>query len=178
MAILHFKKAYRLSTEKRIFDKLNRMLFNKGLEMIKHGSYDEVLELFNEDMNLIEKIKTGDTSELTKDNEKAAIRALAFMNGNLKKHALEELAKSLLNDEYFTEAYILIGKILWTMGKKREGNIEFWKAEAIDPDHPEIKEFIKIIKPEISEFQKQTNEAIINNDLTRAFILVNKGLSC
>ena len=40
-------------------------------------------------MNLIERIKTGDTSELTKDNEKAAIihyiRALAFMNGNLKK---------------------------------------------------------------------------------------------
>jgi hypothetical protein len=29
------------------------MLFNKGLEMIQQGSYDEVLELFNEDMNLI-----------------------------------------------------------------------------------------------------------------------------
>jgi len=64
------------------------------------------------------------------------------------------------------------------MGKKKEGNMEFWKAEAIDPEHPEIKEFIKIINPEIAEFQKQTNEAIINNDLTRAFILVNKGLSC
>jgi len=46
-------------------------------------------------MNLIEKIKSGDTRELTKDNEKAAIihyiRALAFMNGNLKKEALLEL---------------------------------------------------------------------------------------
>ena len=133
-------------------------------------------------MNLIEKIKSGNTSELTKDNEKAAIihyiRALAFMNGNLKKEALEELTKSLISDEYFTDAYILRGKILWTMGKKKEGNIEFWKAEAIDPEHPEIKEFLKIIKPEVAEFQKQTNEAIINNDLTRAFILVNKGLSC
>jgi tetratricopeptide (TPR) repeat protein len=89
-----------------------------------------------------------------------------------------ELSKSLENDEYFTDAYILRGKILWTMGKKKEGNIEFWKAEAIDPDHPEICEFLKIIKPEIAEFKKQTNEAIINNDLTRAFILVNKGLSC
>ena len=29
------------------------MLFNKGLEMIQQGSYDEVLELFNEDMTLI-----------------------------------------------------------------------------------------------------------------------------
>ena len=47
-----------------------------------------MLELFNEDMNLIEKIKTGNTQGLQKDNEKAAIihyiRALAFMNGNLK----------------------------------------------------------------------------------------------
>jgi len=44
----------------------------------------------------------------------------------------------LLSDEYFTDAYILRGKILWNMGKKKEGNIEFWKAESIDHDHPEI----------------------------------------
>jgi len=62
MAILHFKKAYRLSADILILEKLNKMLFNKGLEMIKQGSYDEVLELFNKDMNLIEKIKTGDTA--------------------------------------------------------------------------------------------------------------------
>jgi len=34
MAILHFKKAYRLSADKNILKKLNKMLFNKGLEMI------------------------------------------------------------------------------------------------------------------------------------------------
>ena len=35
MAILHFKKAYRLSADDRILQKLNTMLFNKGLEMIQ-----------------------------------------------------------------------------------------------------------------------------------------------
>ena len=49
-----------------------------------------------------------------------------------------ELSKSLENDEYFTDAYILRGKILWTMGKKKEGNIEFWKAEDT-ANHPTVK---------------------------------------
>jgi hypothetical protein len=55
----------------------------------------------------------------------------------------------------------LKGKILWSMNKSAEGNEIFWKAESMASDHPEVKEFLKIIVPKADELLKETRYLLV-----------------
>lgn len=74
---------------------------------------------------------------------------------------MEELDQAIKKDDKYIHAYLLKGKLLWSLNKYAEGNEIFWKAENIYNEHPEVKDFLKIIVPKADELLKETRYLLV-----------------
>ena len=66
--------------------------------------------------------------------------------------------------------------MLWSIDKTEDGNEQFWKAHGINPDHPEIIEFLSIMKPKAEAKYQQAMKNIFKKDVEAAFDDIKKGL--
>ena len=103
-------------------------------------------------------------------------RALAYIRAGNKHLALSELGKCLNVDQYNIEALVLKGKLLWSMGKVIEGNQQFWVAHSVNPEHPEVKEFLQIIKPKAEACYEKALQYTLEGNHTGALLSIKKGL--
>lgn len=55
-----------------------------------------------------------------------------------------------------------------------EGNDTMWKAYLIDPQHPELCEFIKRVEPLIKEDIDRSTEHILRGNLDQAWSFLKK----
>lgn len=46
--------------------------------------------------------------------------------------------------------FLFRGKLLWALNKEPQGNLDYWKAESLDPNHPEVQDFLNFINPKIN----------------------------
>ena len=103
----------------------------KGLGLVEEGYCNDALNLLNVD-------KSDDIKFMY-------LRALAYIRAGNKQLAFTEIEHCLEKDPTNVEALILKGKLLWSIdsqNRNEDGNEQFWIAHSLDPDHPEVKEFL------------------------------------
>ena len=104
------------------------------------------------------------------------LRALAFIRAGNKHLAFEEIEKCLEHNSSNVEVLILKGKLLWSIDKMEEGNEQFWIAHSIKPDHTEVIEFLKIMRPKAEKFYESAIKNIFEGNQPGAFQDIKKGL--
>lgn len=62
------------------------------------------------------------------------------------------------------------------MEKHAEGNEMLWRAENLASDHPEVKEFLKMIVPQADELLKETRYLLVQNSHEKCLLNVKRGL--
>lgn len=142
--------------------KLNHLYFLKGLALIEEGYCNDAL-------NLVKTLHSDDIKFIY-------LRALAYIRAGNKFLAFEEIEKCLEKDPTNIEVLILKGKLLWSIDKIEEGNEQFWKAHALNPDHHEVVEFLSIMKPKAEEMYQQAMKNIFKKNLEGAFDNIRQGL--
>ena len=63
------------------------------------------------------------------------IKAHAFALTNYLVYAIHEIEKALKVNSNNIQAFLLRGKILWALNKVPEGNLDYWRAHSLNPDH-------------------------------------------
>ena len=137
-AIANFKKALSLKYREEWQNKLDQLYFLKGLSLIEEGYCNDAL-------NLVKTMNQDDIKFMY-------LRALAFIRAGNKHLAFDEIEKCLEHDSSNVEVLILKGKLLWSIDKMEEGNEQFWIAHSMKPDHAEVIEFLKIMRPKAERF--------------------------
>lgn len=191
-AIIYYKRAQRLMPEAAIEDKIYQLMLRKGQHMLQDGEFDPFLQLCKthpveenqdpeaEDLNSysasLKNILIADPNATLTEAQSTFIRALAYMSENQKSKAIQELNVCTRLDPKNIYAHILKGKIHWSLNQVKEGNQAFWAAHAVDKDHPEVKEFVRIINEKSTNFHKMAVKLYFENDRHKSAFFINKAL--
>lgn len=163
-AIANLRKSLKLKPNKETEQLLKDLCFIKGLTLVDEGKVPSAMYFLEHNFN--------------KDDQYHYLRALGFLSTNEKHLALKELELAInFSPTTATDALVLKGKVLWSLDKKSEGNDSFWKAFNLNSSHPDVKEFVSIMRPMSNEWLEKANKAIFNNDLKLAMYCINKGLN-
>ncbi|KAL4464320.1 hypothetical protein ABPG72_017106 [Tetrahymena utriculariae] len=145
-----------------------------ALQEVAEGSQEQqVLAGLNESNS---ENKAEQNDEKRKRAFQHFLRAYCYVLTYHKSYALEELDLAIQNDNKYIHAFLLKGKLLWSLNKYAEGNEIFWKAENMFNEHPEVRDFLKIIVPKADELLKETRYLLVQNQLDRCLVNVKKGL--
>ena len=75
------------------------------------------------------------------------------------------------------DAIVLRGLIFWSMLEKEKGYKQFWRAYKINgKEHIQVGLFISLITPRVQEFYKEAKYDLIENNIDKCTLKVNKGL--
>jgi tetratricopeptide (TPR) repeat protein len=142
---------------------LKELCFLKGLSMIEEGNASQALEYMEHGM--------------AHGQEYNYLRALTFISIGERAMALKELEQCLgdLTSPLALEALILKTKILWALQREYEGNAAMWQAFKLNPQHTEVQEFLKIVKPKVEEWHSKAATAIFDQDYDKALYCITKG---
>lgn len=75
------------------------------------------------------------------------VKAMSYISAGEFRSAIDELTKCIEFEPENIEAAILKAKVLWSLNMENAGNEIFWKAHSLNPLHPEVGEFLRIMKP-------------------------------
>ena len=163
-AIANLRKSLKIKSDKETEQLLKDLCFIKGLTLVDEGKVPSAMHFLEHNFN--------------KDDQYHYLRALGFLSTGEKHLALKELELAIeFSPQTATDALVLKGKVLWSLDKKSEGNDSFWKAFNLNSSHPDVKEFVSIMRPMSNEWLEKANKAIFNNDLKLAMYCINKGLN-
>lgn len=163
-AIANLRKSLKLKPSKDTEQLLKDLCFIKGLTLVDEGKVPSAMYFLEHNFN--------------KDDQYHYLRALGFLSTGEKHLALKELEQAIeYSPQTATEALVLKGKILWSLDKKNEGNDAFWRAFNLNSSHPDVKEFVSIMRPMSNEWLDKATKAIFSNDLKLAMYCINKGLN-
>lgn len=163
-AIANLRKSLKIKPSKDTQQLLKDLCFIKGLTLVDEGKVPSAMYFLEHNFN--------------KDDQYHYLRALGFLSTNEKHLALKELDQAIeFSPQTATEALVLKGKILWSLDKKSEGNDAFWEAFNLNSAHPDVKEFVSIMRPMSNEWLDKATKAIFDNDLKLAMYCINKGLN-
>jgi tetratricopeptide (TPR) repeat protein len=163
-AIANLRKSLKLKPSKETEQLLKDLCFIKGLTLVDEGKVPSAMYFLEHNFN--------------KDDQYHYLRALGFLSTGEKHLALKELEQAIeFSPQTATDALVLKGKILWSLDKKNEGNDAFWKAFNLNSSHPDVKEFVSIMRPMSNEWLDKATKAIFDNDLKLAMYCINKGLN-
>ena len=104
------------------------------------------------------------------------MKAKSFLALNLVNEAISELHKILSIDKNDELSCVLLGKILINKGNKIEGERLMWKANEINPENDEIKQFTKIMKNLMDDVLRKANSHILKGRLKLGLLLSFKAL--
>lgn len=163
-AIANLRKSLKIKQSKDTQQLLKDLCFIKGLTLVDEGKVPSAMYFLEHNFN--------------KDDQYHYLRALGFLSTEEKNLALKELELAIeFSPQTATEALVLKGKILWSLDKKAEGNDAFWEAFNLNSAHPDVKEFVSIMRPMSNEWLDKATKAIFDNDLKLAMYCINKGLN-
>jgi len=181
-ALIHYKRAQTISYDKNTHQKIYELMLKKGYNMLgdtQLGNYFESVDGTATDLDLedtyTESLLNPKVEEVDK-NQGYFIRALAYLSENRKGKAIEELDKCTTSDQKNLYAYILKAKIYWNLNQVQKGYFEFWRAYEINSDHPEVKEFLKLVKEKIKKLYDQAIKYFWENDYEKSIYFINKGM--
>ncbi|KRX03891.1 hypothetical protein PPERSA_04769 [Pseudocohnilembus persalinus] len=181
MAINMYKKSFSLDQDKQTEQELKQLLRIKGMMLLEQGEINNFLQ--GTDFESFQFALQFDLSQFkiksdqnTNNSQKHFITALCYLQLNYKKYALEELDAALQIDKNFIEAILLKGKILWSQNNIFEGNLQYWFVENQNPNHPEIKQFLDLINPQVEKLLKQTRYLLVQNEIEQCLLIIKQGL--
>lgn len=162
-AIANYRKALKLRADPALEKQLKELCFLKGLSMIEEGNASQALEYMEHGM--------------AHGQEYNYLRALTFISIGERSMALKELEQCLVDSTspLALEAYILKAKILWALQREHEGNAAMWLAFKLNPQHAEVQEFLKIVKPKLEEWHAKATTSIFDQNYEKALYCITKG---
>lgn len=162
-AIANIRKALKLRADPEYSVMLSSLCFIKGLALIDEGKVPIAMEFLDQN--------------LKKDQQYHYLRALGFLATGEKALALKELDFSIqLAPDEAVGALVLKGKVLWSRNQVAEGNEAFWDAFNLDSTHPDVQEFVNIMRPKAEEWHMKAAAAVFESDHKKAMYCTNKGL--
>lgn len=100
------------------------------------------------------------------DAQHSYLKSLGFLAMGEKVKALEELEHSVkLAPESSVDSLVLKGKILWSMNNEVEGNEAFWDAFSLSGNHPDVLEFVNIMRPLAEKWYDKATQAVLDDRL-------------
>ena len=182
-ALVHYKRAQSIAYDPDVHEKIYELMLKKGYNMLGNTQYDAYLESLEGKTVKLEATEVDLTKTLNPGNPEGGdkvqgffVRALAYLSENRKGKAIQELDKCTELDGKNIYAYILKAKIYWNLNQVKKGYEEFWKAFEINPDHAEVKEFLKMVKEKIKKLYDQAIKYFWQNDYEKTIYFVNKGM--
>jgi len=181
-ALVHFKRAQAIAYDPAVHEKIYELMLKKGYNMLGNTQYDAYLESL-EGKTMEFDATEGDLKKTLNLGQEPGdkvqgffVRALAYLSENRKGKAIEELDKCTELDGKNIYAFILKAKIYWNLNQVKKGYAEFWKAFEINPEHAEVKEFLKMVKEKIKKLYDQAIKYFWQNDYEKTIYFVNKGM--
>lgn len=181
-ALIHYKRAQCMSNNIAINQKIYELMLKKGYSMIGNtqlGNYFEHTDINTPDLDLDGNSSLSAINPNLEGMDKTQgyfVRALAFLSENKKLKAIEELDKCTGHDSKNIYAFILKAKIYWSLNYVKNGHQEFWRAYEINSEHPEVKEFLKLVKEKIKKLYDQAIKYFWANDYEKSVYFINKGM--
>lgn len=190
-SILYYKRAQQIFDDPAVEDKIYQAMLHKGQQMLQNNKFDSYLQICKSSSlppsrnsfydssspnTSLKDIALPDPESPMTEAQNAFIRALAFLSENQKMKVIQELNVCAKLDPHNVYAHVLRGKIYWSLNQMKEGNKALWTAHAIDKDHPEVKEFAKIITEKSSNFHKTAVKMYFDKDLQKSTYFINKAL--
>ncbi len=169
---LHMQRQGRLNYRPDWEKELGLLYFVKGMAMVEAGDTTDALDF-------IKGLKIEDfkftylrlVQYLPSQN-----RAVAYVRAGNKTLAMDEVNNCLKLEPQNVEALVLKGKLLWSLDKTEEGNEQFWQAHGIDPCHPEVIEFLSIMRPKADALYDKAVKCMLEEDQASALLMIKKGL--
>ena len=162
-AIANLRKSLKLTPNPETEHLLSQLFFVKGMIYINEGKVPLAMDFIEQNTQ--------------RDEQYHYLKAFGFIGVNEKVQALREIETCIkLNPLNCAEALVLKGKLLWSLGRVEEGNNSFWEAYDYKPQHKDVQEFVKIMKPKAFEWHEKAVKAIFEEDYKSAIHLINKGL--
>ena len=194
-SVMYLKKAQLIKTDFKLEKSLNALLILKGNKMIQNSEFDGHVEILtSEKANFDPELETltlsmkdvlgsgiineADSIILEKQSpgHDNFVKALVYVSENKKKEAIKELDQCTNIDLKYTYAFILKAKLYWSLKCYKPAYQEYWNAYNIDPDNPEIKEFLKIVKEKTQLYYNNAMKFYLEKDYEKSLYFIQKGL--
>lgn len=144
---------------------LNNLLFCKGLLNLQSTNKIEY------DLEILSHMHT----EMSK-SDYYYLRAKSLLSLNNINECISNLNKLLSFDPTNEHALVFLGQVLISTGKTREGENLMWKANEVNPQNEEVKNFVKIMKNKMDEVLKEANVNVLKGRLKLGLLLAIKAL--
>jgi tetratricopeptide (TPR) repeat protein len=84
------------------------------------------------------------------------------------REAIKDLDHVLVLHKFNPDVYVLRAKLRWYLGNIAKGNVDFRRAHAIDPNHPEVVIFEQLLWKNADQAYREASSAIMMKNFTLA----------
>ena len=103
-------------------------------------------------------------------------RALASVGADSLRAALDDLDHCLVVDSSSADVFVLRGKLRWRAGQIEEGNADFKAAQALSPQHPEVRAFESLLWEQAGAVYRDATKSLLSEDYAGAVTLLTQAL--
>jgi tetratricopeptide (TPR) repeat protein len=82
--------------------------------------------------------------------------------------AIRDIDHVLILHKFNPDTYVLRAKLRWYLGKIASGNVDFRRAHALDPNHPEVLIFEQLLWKNADQAYREASSAIMMKNFTLA----------
>lgn len=145
---------------------VNNLLFCKGLLNLESTNKIEL------DLDFLSQMRTSMSK-----SDYYYLRAKSYLALNNLTQCINDLNTILSFDPTNEHALLFLGKVLINSQKEKEGEHFMWKANEVNPQNEEIKQFVKIMKNRMDEVLKEANVNVLKGRLKMGLLLSSKALT-